>query len=201
MDRRLRLAAVIAVQLAILAAIPARQVLARARGREITLRTAPVDPFSPFGGYYMTLAYEVERPVAGKVDPSLRDGELVYVVVEEGVPAWTPASIGREPPPPSPGRAILRARWRGGARVDPAPPELLPWMRASIESAGRFYLPEGKARQLEAAMAAEWKRVSELPWQEREAAMQTRMLVDLRVDDAGNVALLRLRFGGLTIEE
>jgi hypothetical protein len=200
MDRRLRFAAVIAFQLAILAAVPARQVLARTRGREVTLLTAPVDPFSPFGGYYMTLAYEVERPVAGRVDPGLRNGEVVYVVVQEGEPAWTLVSIGREPPPPSPGRAVLRARWQGG-RHEPITSELLPWARAPIESAGRFYLPEKKAKALERAMAEEWQRVSELPWQERAAAMQTRMLVDLRVDDAGNVALVRLRFGSLTLEE
>lgn len=75
-------------------------------------------------------------------------------------------------------------------------------MRVQLESAGRFYLPEEKARALEKAMADEWKRVGGLPWQEREGArMQTRMLVDLRVDDAGNVALVRLRFGSLTFEE
>jgi hypothetical protein len=50
-------------------------------------------------------------------------------------------------------------------------------------------------------MAEEWKRVRELPFEEREAAQQTRMLVDLKVDDAGNVALIRLRFGELSFEE
>jgi uncharacterized membrane-anchored protein len=198
MDRRLRFAAVIAVQLAVLAAVPARQVLARARGREITLRTAPVDPFSPFGGYYLTLAYEVERPVAGKLGPGVANGGLVYVVVQEGKPAWTLVSISREPPAGGPDRAVLRARWRGGPSGSGA---LEPWERATIESAGRFYLPEAKARVLEKAMADEWKRVNEIPWQEREAVQRTRMLVDLRVDDDGNVALVRLRYGGLSFEE
>jgi hypothetical protein len=50
-------------------------------------------------------------------------------------------------------------------------------------------------------MADEWKRVRELPSEQRETAQRTRMLVDLRADDAGNVALLRLRFGDLTFEE
>jgi hypothetical protein len=50
-------------------------------------------------------------------------------------------------------------------------------------------------------MADEWKRVNEIPWQEREAVQRTRMLVDLRADDDGNVALVRLRYGGLAFEE
>jgi hypothetical protein len=194
----LRVVAVVLAQVAILAAIPARQLLARARGREITLRTAPVDPFSPFGGYYLTLAYEIERPSAeGKVELGTVRGGLVYLVVEKGDPAWTLVSVSRERPSPAPGRAVLRARWPGGRYGL----EIQPWMRAQIESAGRFYLPEAKARKLEKAMAEEWKRVRELPFEEREAAQQTRMLVDLKVDDAGNVALIRLRFGELSFEE
>jgi uncharacterized membrane-anchored protein len=201
----LRVAAVVAVQLALLAAVPARQLVARTRGREITLRTAPVDPFSPFGGHYMTLAYEVERvpsfdgaqvPLnAGEAEA--QRGKLVYVVVEKGEPAWTLVSASRELPSPVPGRAVLRARWEGwsfGGTTGES------WMRAQIESAGRFYLPEEKAKALEAAMAAEWKRVSEVPWAVRQSGQQTRMLVDLKVDDAGNVAVVRLRFGALTIE-
>ena len=200
MDRRLRLAAVIAVQVAILAAIPSRQLLARLRGREITLRTAPVDPFSPFRGYYMTLAYEVERPVAGRFPEGMRPGAPVYVVVEQGEPAWSQASIVRERPAPAPGRAVLRAKWKWGSPSSAQPSDLR-WMRVDLESAGKFFLPEEKARALEQAMAAEWKRVRELPVEEREAAQQTRMLVDLRADDAGNLALVRLRFGDLSIEE
>lgn len=194
--KTLRVAVAILVQLAILAAIPARQVLARARGREITLRTAPVDPFSPFGGYYMTLAYEVERPSVAMLEP-IRNRELVYLVVEKGDPAWTLATISGQLPTPAPDRAVLRARWPRG-RHDL---EIQPWMRAQIESAGRFYLPEAKARTLEKEMAQEWKRVSELPWEEREHAQRTRMLVDLKADDDGNVALVRLRFGELSFEE
>jgi hypothetical protein len=199
MSRRLRFAAVVATQLAVLAAVPARQVLARTRGREITLRTAPVDPFSPFGGYYLTLAYEVERPVAAKLGAGIANGGLVYVVVQKGEPAWTLSSISRERPARRPDRAVLRARWRGGPSEVAG--TLEPWERASIESAGRFYLPEAKARALEQAMADEWKRVNEIPWQEREAVQRTRMLVDLRADDDGNVALVRLRYGGLAFEE
>lgn len=198
MDRRLKLAAVVAVQLLILAAIPARQVLARARGQSITLLTAPVDPFSPFGGYYMTLAYAIERDARDRATGAFSNGEIVYLVVEKGDPAWTLVSVEREVPKPLPGRAAIRARWHGPARFTISPAF---WARLSVENAGRFYLPEEKARTLEKAMADEWKRVRELPLEEREAAQRTRMLVDIRVDEVGNVALMRLRFGGLSLEE
>jgi uncharacterized membrane-anchored protein len=192
MDRRLRFAAVIAVQLLILAAVPWRQVLARLRGQTVTLLTAPVDPFSPFGGYFMTLAYEVERDARDGSVTACSGRDRVYFVVEKAAPAWRLVSVERELPRATPGRAALRA---------PCPPREREWRRAELESAGRFYLPEAKAKVLEEAMAAEWKRVRELPDDERERAQRTRMLVDLRADDEGNVALLRLRFGDLTFEE
>ena len=206
MDRRLRVALLVAVQLAILAAIPARQVLARARGQEITLLTAPVDPFNPFGGYYMTLSYEAERVPAFENAPSRepgratapRRGGLVYLIVEKKDPAWTLVGVSERLPAPAPGRAVLRARWAGW-RAPGLGGEAT--VGAEIESAGRFYLPEAKAKALEKAMADEWKRVRTLPVEQWQSAQRTRMLVDLKVDDAGNVGLVRLRFGGLTFEE
>lgn len=198
MDRRLRFAAVLAVQLVILGAVPARQVLARLRGHEVTLLTAPVDPFSPFGGYFMTLSYEVEREAREKASGAFANHDVVFLVVEKGEPAWRLVSVERQLPAPRAGRAVLRARWRGPARFELS---MGSWAQPELESAGRFYLPEAKARALEKAMADEWKRVSDLPWDERRRAQRTRMLVDLRADDAGNVALVRLRYGTLTFEE
>jgi uncharacterized membrane-anchored protein len=198
MDRRVRFGAMLLVQLAILAAVPHRQVLARSRGREITLRTAPVDPFSPFGGYYMTLRYEAETPTLEMIPKGIGRNDVVYLVVEQGEPAWTLVGLSRALPPAAPNRVALRARW--DASWQPSA-ENVRWFRVPIESAGRFYLPEEKAKALEKAMADEWKRVRELPFEEQENAMRTRMLVDLRVDGAGNVALVRLRFGSLTFEE
>jgi hypothetical protein len=200
MDRRLRFGLAIAAQVAILAAVPWHQVRARLRGQEITLRTAPVDPFSPFSGFYMTLSYEVERPVAGKVEPGISKRKPAWIVVEKGEPAWTLVGVFRERPAPASGRAILRARWYGGG-PDEVTDENLRWSRAEIESAGRFYLPEEKARALEAAMSEEWKRWREQQATEEDATPRTQLLVDMKVDEKGYVALERLRFGKVTLEE
>ncbi len=167
-----RLAAVVAIQIAILAAVPARQVKARVTGSDVTLATGPIDPFDPFGGHHVVLTYLVERPGVGQASTGLEPGDPVFVTVARGEPAWTLVSITRERPPPSSGRVSLRARWgRFGA--------------AEIESARRFYLPEEKAKRVQAAMIA--------------ARGRSNGLADLRVDEEGNVALLRLRVGDVAV--
>jgi hypothetical protein len=189
---RLRLAAAVGLQLLILALVPARPVLAAWRGQEVTLATAPVDPYDPFSGAYVRLGYEVERPEAGLVPPELEDGQTIYLVVERADPAWRLTAVAVEPPPPSPDRAALRATWRHGV--------------PRLESASRLYLPDERARAAEAALAEQRQRW----WHEREEARRAlpkgapepesppspRALVDLRVDESGNVRLRRLRVDG-----
>ncbi len=171
----LRLAAVVAVQIAILAAVPASQVKARISGTDVTLATGPIDPFDPFAGHHVILSYLVERPGIGQAPTGLGPGDPVFVTVARAEPAWTLVSITRERPAPSSGHASLRARWgRFG--------------RAEIDSARRFYLPEEKARRVQDAMNA----------LARQRASATG-LVDMRVDEAGNVALLRLRVGDVSV--
>ena len=52
--RHFAFGAAIVLQLAILAAIPREQALARVRGKEITLETRPVDPYNVLSGYSVT---------------------------------------------------------------------------------------------------------------------------------------------------
>lgn len=170
---RWKLVAAIALQLAILALVPARQLLAGLRGTEITLATAPVDPFDHFSGPFVALAYEVERPTApAMVD--VQPGQIVYLTVERDEPAWKLVSVDLERPAPVAGRASLRATWRDG--------------RAHIESAGRFYLPQEKATEVERLLVGG-------------GGQRPRALVDMRVDGEGNVALERLRVGGQVFGE
>jgi uncharacterized membrane-anchored protein len=136
----------------------------------VTLRTAPIDPYSPLSGYYVTLAYEAVSPVVDLSRPGgglgFQEGDRLWVTVERDEPFWRSVSITRERPPETEGRVSMRGRWMG-------------W-RAAIDGAGRLYIPEAKR-----------ERVAQLM---REA--QGRGLVDLRVGPDGFCSVLRLRVGG-----
>ncbi|HEX6882408.1 MAG TPA: GDYXXLXY domain-containing protein, partial [Planctomycetota bacterium] len=120
---------VVGLQLAALALLPFRSARARLFGQEITLRTAPVDPFDLLAGRHVVLRYAVED--AGAPGQAFEEGQTVWIVVAEGQPAWELVAVAPAAPPPSAGRASLRATWRHG--------------RPSLEGAGRLYLPEAEA--------------------------------------------------------
>lgn len=188
-----RLLLVVAFQASVLAVVPARQVLARAGGQDVTLATGPFDPFSPFAGHFVVLSYDVERPAPRQAAAGLAPGDLVYVTVERAEPAWRLVSVDRERPPAAPGRASLRARWTH-------------YERAELESAGRFYLPQAEAQRVTKLMQEEmerrWaaERAARARGEHLEPVLPAIGLVDLRVDGAGNVALMRLRVGGVAVE-
>lgn len=160
---------VLAVQFGILGAIPARKVVARLAGTEVTLRTRPVDPYDLLSGYYVTLGYEVERPGPGQVEDGLADrvgeGERVYVNVRRGDPEWRLSSVSLEAEAPAEGRVSLRAAWSGSAPI--------------LEGVDRLFIPEDRRDEADRAL--------------REA--EGRALVDLRVDADGRMAVIRLRVG------
>lgn len=163
---RLRLLAVIALQAAILAAIPSRQVKARASGVDVTLETAPVDPLDPLSGYHVTLHYRAEQlPAASPGAP----GAAAWLLLERGAPAWRAVACLPARPEASGDQVVVRARLEDG--------------RCRIPSAGRFYIPEARRHEVDAAL-----RVARTA------------LVDLRVDREGDVALLRLRAGSTVVE-
>jgi hypothetical protein len=167
----------------------------------VTLATAPVDPLDLFSGAYVRLAYEVERPPPAPSIPSVKEGETVYLVVERAEPAWRLVEVATEPPAPMSGRAALRARWHAG--------------RLQLESAGRLYLTAEKAKAAEGAMAEQRRRRWETqraaegvrqavpagPTSRAEPAPAPEAFVDLRVDEAGNLRVLRLRVGGQVFGE
>lgn len=170
MRRYVRLAVVLAVQLAILIAIPLPQVLARYRGTPVTLRTAPVDPFDVLAGHYVTLSYEVERQSARRHPPGVSERDSVWLTVAKAEPAWTLVSVTRDRPAPAPGQVSIRARWT-------------PWGGAQLEDASRLYVSEAQGRAVDART-----------WRDRQAD-----LVDLRVDDDGTPAVVRLRGPGIDL--
>jgi uncharacterized membrane-anchored protein len=69
-------------QTAILAAVPAKKIHARLTGTLITLKTAPVDPYSFLSGYHETLRYEITTPPGLEEFPHRNRGTEVYVLLE-----------------------------------------------------------------------------------------------------------------------
>lgn len=88
-------ALVVAVQALFLLAMVGVNELALATGKEVTLRTVPVDPLDPFRGQYVTLRYEVSRVQAPE---GARRGEDVYVPLHEQNRDWI-GSLGYSEPP------------------------------------------------------------------------------------------------------
>ncbi|BDG03382.1 GDYXXLXY domain-containing protein [Anaeromyxobacter oryzae] len=166
-----RLLAVVAIQVAILAAIPLRQVRARTGGTEITLDTLPVDPRDLLSGHYVILRFKAEEPPPDLVDGAVQLDAPAWLVLERAEPAWRAVAVVRDRPAARPDRVAIRTTFTRGH------PDIL--------YAERFYIPEARRAEVDAALAAS-----------RGVA-----LVDLRVDGAGNVALVRFRVGGLVLED
>jgi uncharacterized membrane-anchored protein len=166
-----RLLAVVALQIAILAAIPLRQARARASGTEITLDTLPVDPRDLLSGHYVNLRYRAEEPPPALVDPAVQIDGIAWLVVERAEPAWRTVAVLRDKPAARPDRVSIRTTFLRG--------------HPDIPFAERFYIPEGRREEVDRELA-----------KARGVA-----LVDLKVDDGGNVALIRLRVGGLVLQE
>ena len=170
LHEHLGIGVVIAVQCLVLVAIPARNLITRATGRDVTLWTAPVDPYDPLSGYYVTLGYEVEAS-ALVVREQLGTEGTVWITVRQKTPAWEFVAVTVDRPAPAPDEVSMRASWSG-------------W-RATLDGASRLYIPETQ-RDRVAALLNEARQ---------------RGLVDLRVGEGGDVAVLRLRVGGVTFGE
>ena len=120
-------AAVVVLQLIVLAVLPARQIQARLTGTEITLKTRPVDPYDMLAGYYVTLAYQIEA-VPEAMRPPVKVDTPVWLEVTPGEPAWTLVRVHSQMPKVTTGRVAIRAVWRG--------------RQADIPEASRLYIPE-----------------------------------------------------------
>jgi hypothetical protein len=165
------IAAVLAVQFAVVASIPIRAVSTRTSGADVTLWTVPVDPYSVMSGYYVTLSYEAEQADVEPVPTPLERNQPLWVTVRRDEPAWTPVSVTRERPDAVPGEVSLRARWNGH--------------RVELENAGRLYIPETERERAD----------------EHVRNAGGRGLVDLKVGTGGDLSVLRLRIDGAVFGE
>lgn len=167
-----QLAFLLLFQLSILALVPAKKLMARLVGTDVTLATRPVDPYDPLAGYYVTLGYEIEvaAPVTtaeSTARAELKNNRPVWLEVAPAAPAWTLVKIHTERPKAR-GKVFIRGTWRRS--------------RARLEEASRLYIPEDQRDDVADALAK----------------TKGRGLVDLKVGGDGTAVVLRLRVGGQT---
>jgi uncharacterized membrane-anchored protein len=113
-------------------------------GREIVLKTEPIDPRSLFRGDYVVLSYPITRlPVTPPEE--LTPNELRYVTLEEKQPGdWAFVAVSKTLPSSlGTNQVMLAGRivdvWRGG-------PQEQMQLRFGIES---YFVPEGEGKVLE----------------------------------------------------
>jgi uncharacterized membrane-anchored protein len=160
------LAAAAAVQLAILAAVPALKGYALLTGRTVTLKAAPRNPYDILNGYYVPLAYEAGRPEQLPGWREAEDDTSLYVVLREGPDGcWAPESVHLRRPETPAGRVVIK----GAKEYDR--------ILYGIES---YYVPEESRKTIERDL--------------REHPGEARM--EVKVDSFGRAAAKRLLVAG-----
>ena len=130
----------IAAQLLILCSFAAAPAFTLATGREVVLKTLPVDPYDIFRGEYVTLRYEIShvRGASGQ----LRPGQPVFVILRQGAPCWQADRVETQMPSALPAnevaiKAKVQYAYNGEADV-----------HYGIE---QYYVPEGVGKVLQRA--------------------------------------------------
>lgn len=167
-------------QTALILSVPAQDAYTYAVGRQITLQTAPVDPYDLLRGHYQTLAYEISRPDQLKqlpggewFDQHQYQAGKFYLVLE--APA---ANVATSPPKP----------WKP-IQVSATRPSDLAANQATIEGKTNrygqitygletYYMPEAQRNQLNEHIS--------------QTQRQQAFVVHVKVDSNGNAVPLSL---------
>lgn len=150
-------------------------------GRDVLLKTVPVDPRDLLRGDYVILSYDISR-----LQPELFKGKLpaqaietiLYVRLEKQLDGfWKAAEASFEPLPPAGDSVVLRSL---PLSHYPSAPPLPINVDYGIE---RFYVPEGEGRTLEEARNAE------------------ALSVNIRVDGKGRAQIREIAVNGSPVYE
>lgn len=143
----LGVAAVAAVQVAVLGWMIWDRAHLLAYGREVDLEVIPVDPRSLFRGDYVDLSYPISRLELPKGEKEPRRGDTIYVTLCKGAAGkWEVVRSGVVPPEQTaPDEVVLKGRvtYAFAETSTSAPAAMVAY---GIES---FFVPEGKGRELE----------------------------------------------------
>ncbi len=89
-------------------------------GTGVFLRIAPVDPRDPLRGDYVTFQYEISRvssyKVRGEDIRKLHNGDVLYVILQEGNPYWYIDYASTERPSTNENRIFLKGKIVQGAQ-------------------------------------------------------------------------------------
>lgn len=170
----LAVAAALAIQAAVVAAIPMHETFVRATGRTVVLAVDPVDPYDPVRGYHADFKYAGLSHDLPGFDRMAAGGSPAWVVLErnDAGDGLRPVRVVR-----SPGAA-------GGAAV----------LRAHYVVPEQCYQPDdaSRCRSLHATPDA-WYADEAAVTALSEALRDHQAVAELRVTADGDASLLRLR--------
>jgi uncharacterized membrane-anchored protein len=144
--------AAIGLQVLVLLGMVGRHGYTLATGLPVMLKTAPVDPWDPLRGEYVTLRYEISQLEEGKVTmtaSSYRRGETVWVLLQPEGQYWNAIMVADRRPLTSTEQIAVRGtveEYDPGFNGHPRQVRL----RYGIE---QFYVPEGEGRGIEQGRA------------------------------------------------
>ncbi len=165
--------AAVLFQTVLLLIAPAQQQYVLITGEEVTLKTAPVDPYDPLRGYYVTLGYDISRPDKLPGYPqAVTSGQTLYVVLKKpstAKTAWTPERVSVLKPELGPGLVAIRGKVEAGRLV------------YGLET---YYIPEAKREEIDQKLRTRTESA----------------LVDVKIDSAGQAVPVRLRVAGQVYE-
>jgi len=164
----------VAIQVIVLLGMAARHTYTLGTGQPVMLETAPVDPWSPLRGQYVSLSYKISLLREGEVSLSgapYRAGQRVWVTLRKGDPYWKAVSVSAMRPAPAAGElAVLgTVQWISWNPETPLKGPAEMFIRYGIE---QFYVPEGQGQDIQSG---------------RES-----LAVEVRVDSFGRAALSRV---------
>jgi uncharacterized membrane-anchored protein len=177
----LGIAAVAAVQIAVLGWMIWERAHLLAYGQEIELEVVPVDPRSLFRGDYVDLSYPISRLELPKGEKPLQRGDAVYVTLRKAAGGkWELLRSSAAPPDETrPDEVVLKGRVTY-AFVETTASVPTAMVAYGIES---FFVPEGKGRELE------------------QLVRDRKISVILAVDGGGNAGIKGLIVDGKRVYE
>ncbi len=141
----------LALQLGLLGWMIADRALILKNGREIELAVVPVDPRDIFRGDFVTLSYEISQLYSSQLagDDFFRDGDTIYVGLEEGPDGLRPASMSHDEPADG---LFLRGTVTDADKQEGC--ETACWHYRVQYNIEQYFVAEGQGKELEAARNA-----------------------------------------------
>jgi uncharacterized membrane-anchored protein len=189
-NRIIYFALALIVQLAILAAVPARQIYALKTGKTVILNTRSYDPYTIMSGYYVNLNYDISQPDTagvkwhednsnGRVNRwpqgggwyDIGEGTVVYVVLQPDANGlWNAKSCNVDWPQSIPADAVVIKGKKEGGRI--------------VYGIEQYYIPETMRNTIQRQLS------------ERNANAK----VEIKIDSSGHPALRKLIIKNSTYE-